>query len=237
MPAPSGLQTAALPASTGVIPVQDRPGGGTPSTVGVAIAAAGVAGAVVVSWRRIASRGARVATGGKWIGLGGLAAGFSRISGDELLEHPNRKTLIALIREQPGIHFRALQRAVGTGSASVQYHLQVLVRAGFVHRHEWKGAVGYYAEGSEAVPGHDTLRSETARSILEQILGFPGSTANDIALRLGCDPSLVAYHLRQFQGAGLIDRVTSAGAQRIMPRQEAFALVRTTPQAITVDAV
>lgn len=220
----TGALAAASPSSParGVQSIGATSTHSSPTAAALLLAGLTLAGTLLVSWSRAAQRT------GRSVGAGGLGASlvglFSRFSGDQVLDHPSRKLLVECIRERPGIHFRALQRAVGTGSASVQYHLQMLLKAGFVHRHEWKGAVGYYAEGVAAMPGHDTMRSETARSILEQILTQPGSTASDIATRLDCDPSLVSYHLRQFQAAGLIDRVTSAGSQRIVARPAAAAL-------------
>lgn len=201
----------------------------TASSIAVA-GAAGVAVTFLLARDLLQRRARRVASG---LGAGGLVGLFSRISGDELLESKARQNIIASIREQPGIHFRALQRAVGVGSSSVQYHLNVLVKAGYVHRHEWKGAVGYYAEGTAVMPAHETVRSETARQILGDIVTHPASTVRDVADRLSCDPSLVSYHLRQFQGAGLIDRVTQAGAQRIVPRPDAaLALGHSMPQML-----
>ncbi len=206
---------------------QTSPDLASPAGTAGVVAATTVVGVVLLSWRRLAARAGRSIW--QWpLGLGGGAMGlFSRIADEDLLEHPGRQALINHIRDHPGIHFRALQRAVGAGSASVQYHINILLRAGLVHRHEWKGAVGYYAEGSAAVPAHDTLRSETARRVLGQIVTNPGLTAKEIATHLDCDPSLVAYHLRQFQAVGLIDRVTSSGLQRIMARPDAVAVLGT----------
>lgn len=225
-------------AARGVQPAATRLEGDVPTGVALAIAGGAVvavAGVAFRDWIRAGLKAAR-SRGGIVGGLLGMGL-FSRISGEELLESKARQTLIATIREHPGIHFRALQRSVGVGSSSVQYHLNVLLKAGYVHRHEWKGAVGYYAEGAAVMPAHDALRSDTARQILGDIVAHPAATAKDVATRLACDPSLVAYHLRQFQGAGLIDRVTQAGAQRIVPRPDAaVALGLTTGPAPAVVA-
>jgi DNA-binding transcriptional ArsR family regulator len=57
---------------------------------------------------------------------------FTRMTGEEALEHPNRKKLVEQIAKDPGINFRALVRVSGIAAGTTRHHLTILVRSGVV---------------------------------------------------------------------------------------------------------
>ncbi|MFO1536027.1 MAG: winged helix-turn-helix transcriptional regulator [Thermoplasmatota archaeon] len=46
--------------------------------------------------------------------------------------HPRRELILAVIEEQPGMSFRALERATGLKRGTLHYHLLALLRMGSI---------------------------------------------------------------------------------------------------------
>ncbi|MEA3167008.1 MAG: hypothetical protein QOJ26_1892, partial [Thermoplasmata archaeon] len=56
---------------------------------------------------------------------GGLLAGYARVQGQEVLEHPGRQEVYERVKAAPGINFVQLSEQVAFGSSTLNYHLRV----------------------------------------------------------------------------------------------------------------
>lgn len=66
---------------------------------------------------------------------------FTRLSKQEALEHPKRKTIFTYVQQHPGANFREVARNTGIASGTVRHHLTVLERAGHLVEHQHQGTV------------------------------------------------------------------------------------------------
>lgn len=158
---------------------------------------------------------------------------FSRIKREDVLEHPLRSQIAALVQAEPGIHFTDLQQRLGKGSGVARHHVKVLTSAGVIRERRTGRYVCYYPpempdRGLQEIGG--LLRSDVARGLLNELARAPGQPVAALARRLHVRPSTVRYHLRRFEEAGLARVRAEAGASHAYPggrAQDAIAAFTT----------
>jgi predicted transcriptional regulator len=133
---------------------------------------------------------------------------FSRIQGPDLLEHPLRRALHQAVEANPGIHLKALARTVGRPRNTVEHHVRKLVASGLLTQHELNGYACLFVKGQvdrrdQAAAG--VLKSDAARRVLAAVVQAPGASGRDVAAQAGLTPTLVSYHVRNLQQAGLVE--------------------------------
>jgi predicted transcriptional regulator len=148
-----------------------------------------------------------------------LAALYTRLASAEVLEHPQREALAALVREEPGVSFREAQRRLGLASGALTHHARVLERAGVLfstpdgqHRRFFLTSHGRV----DAVPplGERALAS----------LDAPATLA-EVARRLGASRGALRYHVRRLEEQGRL-RAQRQGRDVVLSRAEAAARPR-----------
>jgi DNA-binding transcriptional ArsR family regulator len=92
------------------------------------IAAVGLGAAVLAAIGWVALNGKTLLG----IGGSGLIAGYARVHGDEILEHPGRAEVYERVKAFPGVNFVQLSEQVDFGTSTLNYHLRVLEKNGFV---------------------------------------------------------------------------------------------------------
>lgn len=137
---------------------------------------------------------------------GGLGL-FSRLAEDDLLQHPVRRRLAALVEAQPGIHYQALVRASGAGQGATDHHLRKLVSARLLTKRPGTGFTCYFPRAFDpaAAAAAPVLKSDGARRILDAIRESPGASAKDVAATTGLDPATVTHHVQRLHAAGLVE--------------------------------
>ncbi len=153
-----------------------------------------------------------------WPALKGAASFglFSRIEGDQLLDHPVRRAIADAIDGEPGIHFLALSRKVGAGRGALEHHLRKMTAAGLVTRQQAAGYTCYFPKGKvdrHLMAAAASLRSDGSRAILQAVAATPGASSRDLAARLGLAPSTISYHLKRLEQAGLVAPGVRSGVQ------------------------
>ncbi len=139
----------------------------------------------------------------------GPAALFSRVHGEQLLDHPVRASLMQTVEERPGIHYQELVRTLGKGRGVVEHHMRKLQQSGFVVSHATDGITCFFPKGQvdrrimAAVPA---IKNTTAQKILQGVLAQPGTSQRDLASILGISPSTVNHHLSKLVEAGLVEK-------------------------------
>ncbi|MCA1812020.1 MAG: hypothetical protein LC623_08430 [Halobacteriales archaeon] len=80
-----------------------------------------------------------------------------------LRPHPRRDLILAIIEEQPGLSFRALERATGFKRGTLHYHVLALMRAGAVWTTRHGQALRHF-------PGQQPSPAEVRRLLVEHAL-------------------------------------------------------------------
>jgi predicted transcriptional regulator len=139
---------------------------------------------------------------------GGSAFGlFSRLQAPALLEHETRALLLQVVQAEPGIHFQALVRRSGLANGTAVHHLRKLEEGGWVVGRSMGRYTCYFPGASperSQLAQAPVTRSDGARRILAEIAANPGLSGQQIALRLGVQPSTVTYHVRRMLEVGLV---------------------------------
>jgi len=121
-----------------------------------------------------------------------LAALYSRIRRNRMLDHPTRAALHALVATRPGLTLAEAQRELSLANGQLEHHVRSLERASLVRRVRDANSVRLYDAASAS-------RAEAAPPLAERVreLAPSGRSAADIARELGVSRQAVHYHLRR----------------------------------------
>lgn len=147
-----------------------------------------------------------------------LAALYTRIARDRLLDHPARRLLVDLVRSEPGVHLRELQRRAAMRWGAFTFHLQMLEAAGLLFRRKEAGLVRV---GLPAAPvGAEPRFTSDVALTLFRAMPPDGSpiTAGELVAASGAGRQLVNYHLNMMEARGLVD-IEGSGARRMVARR------------------
>lgn len=149
-----------------------------------------------------------------------LAVLFHRLDDRDALENELRSRLLEIIRDDPGIHASEVRRRAGCGQGTLQYHLQVLVDAGFVVKLRVGGYKRLFEAGS--MPADEmhrlgVLKGGSATEILAIVKSQPGMTQREIADRLGIDEAAIHRTLEKMEAVDLVTRVRDGRSISVAP--------------------
>jgi DNA-binding transcriptional ArsR family regulator len=142
---------------------------------------------------------------------GGMVAAYARVSGNEVLTHDARQEVYERVKSQPGVSFHELNDQVEFGASTLNYHLRVLERNGFVTRLKDGRYVRFFDRQSGAYAGGrkvalSALKNQTTAAIAREILRRPGVAQCDLASRFDIAASTVNWHVKRLQDAGLVEK-------------------------------
>lgn len=197
-----------------------------PSPAAVAVGA-GAVGAVGLA----AALGTEVGRYAALRALGGLAL-FTRISGNQVLEHRRREQLYLLVEGRPGVTFRALGHLAGMRGGVLTHHLTTLEREGLVRRQRVGARLAFYAAAAPT-PLLRPVPPLQAR-LLALVRAGPVSQA-EAARRLGVSRQALHYHVHALRTADLLElgregretplRLAPGAADRLAPCPTCRALL------------
>lgn len=127
-----------------------------------------------------------------------------------MLEFEARRRLYALIRDEPGLHMRELERRSRMPLSTMRHHLRYLTEHKLIDQHEDKNVVRYFATtliepAERAVIG--ALRQGALRRVLLYLLHEGGAASyKDIAAAIGAPPSTLAVYLATLTDRGILAR-------------------------------
>lgn len=149
------------------------------------------------------------------LGVGGLLAGYARVQGEEVLEHPGRQEVYERVKAAPGINFVQLSQQVAFGASTLNYHLRVLERNGYVtsvkdgrYLRFFDRQAGTYAGAKKTQAS--ALRNPTTAAMARHIRDHPGVAQCDLAAAFGVTASTVNWHMTRLATAGLVERQRDA---------------------------
>jgi predicted transcriptional regulator len=129
---------------------------------------------------------------------------------DEVLELETRKRIYDVIRRNPGVHMRELERLTGYSVALVKYHLGHLEKTGYVTGMDEGGYRRFFPADKDL---HLTvaqkrklgvLRREIPLRIVLFLIRHPYSKHKDISENLHLAPSTVSFHMGRLTREGIV---------------------------------
>ncbi len=190
-----------------------------PKHQAVAAGAAGstVAAAGAAAWYTKAWRYARY--------LPFLAPLYTRLSREDLLDHPMRQEIHGLIQDNPGIHMSELGRELDASWGTLLHHLDKLEKARLVVSEDTSGKRCFFLPGQVSQEHKDilpALENETARAIAEHFADNPGATQKDAAEALDLSAALVSWHVKRLEKAGVLTRTREGRTKKVGVTQAAM---------------
>lgn len=112
---------------------------------------------------------------------------------------PARRKIFGVISQFPGLHFREVQRRTGIGTGALQYHLEVLERAGAIKvEKKWLGLRLYPRNISDSESGIlSILHNSNYRNTLLFLLSNSRASQGQIASHVGVSPSTMSWYLKR----------------------------------------
>jgi DNA-binding transcriptional ArsR family regulator len=134
---------------------------------------------------------------------------FTRMTGEEALEHPNRKRLVEHVAKDPGINFRALVRVSGIAAGTTRHHLTILVRSGVITEQGFGATRRFFAGQAGGDWEHKVLLREPGlRHLHDWVAANPGVTqmqALDAMAGAGWSRSTTQHRLQRLCEGGALE--------------------------------
>lgn len=160
----------------------------------------------------------------KWGIAGPLGiAGFTRISDDQLLEHPVRQQIYEAIGSNPGIHASELAREVGIGWGTVSHHLQKLQKGSMVAERKVNNQKCFFHNGgtvgSTDMEVAGAVRGDSASRIAQFVHHHPMTSQKDMCTALDMSPALASFHVKKLANLGVLEKVRHGKAMLLTTSQ------------------
>jgi predicted transcriptional regulator len=125
----------------------------------------------------------------------------------EILENERRGKIYGFIKKNPGLHFRELQRRLKVPLASLEYHLDYMVRKKVLLREDEGHYTRYYVEQLDAEDKKilRSLRQRRLREIVLIILSEEKVKYCDLLDTLNIPSSTLSFYLKYLRDRNVID--------------------------------
>ncbi len=146
---------------------------------------------------------------------------------ESALNLDSRRKIYDLIEENPGLHFREIERRTGIAVGSLQYHLEFLQKKHLIKTFKQGKFLRYYSVKESVVEEKaemSFLRKPSARKIILFLLEKKKVNNLDISKKVGLSPSTTSWHLEQLVSEGVV------GKEKI-GRESLFYLIK--PNEVT----
>ncbi len=135
---------------------------------------------------------------------------------DEILENERRSKIYAIIKKNPGLYLRELQRMIDIPLTSLQYHLNYMSRRHVILEEKSEHYTRYYTKPLEAADKQvlSALRQKRLREIVMVILVNKKAKYHSIVQALKLPASTVSFYLKYLLDNDIIER-TKIGYENI----------------------
>lgn len=145
---------------------------------------------------------------------------------DNIFELKTRQKIYNFILNYPGLHKRELCRKLNTSYANLIYHLNYLIRRGFIIESYDDRYVRYYVANNVSEADRTILhllRQELPRKIILYLTYHPDPSLREIANVFNKDPRTIAFHLNKLKKAGILQQIPEGN--KIKYRLERYDLI------------
>ena len=151
---------------------------------------------------------------GSGIGLALLALlGFllySRLVRARVLDSATRAAILDVVTSEPGLHASGIMERLGKRGGVTEYHLDVLVREGFLTSLATPGFRRYFATGSRTpheMRAIAAMREGQNEKLLRIIRANPGIRLQTLAMEAGVSVPYASRSIARLAEAGLVEKV------------------------------
>ncbi len=126
-----------------------------------------------------------------------------------LLNQTTRMTVFNFIKDNPGLHFRAISDCLRMPVGVLQYHLGLLVSGGLISVHTDGRYKRYFVSKKfteKEVEAISALRRRVSGMILIALLRKPQITHGELAKQLNLSSQALSWHMKQLEEVNLIKR-------------------------------
>jgi predicted transcriptional regulator len=137
-----------------------------------------------------------------------LVIGAGLHNNSNVLNQPTRMEIYDFAKNNPGIHFRGICSTLDLPIGVVQYHLNVLTRAGLLQVHSDGQCRRYFEANAYAEADMQTislLRHDTARRIIAALLQSSPMLHKNLAQKVGLSSQALTWQMNQLKQTGLIE--------------------------------
>jgi predicted transcriptional regulator len=130
---------------------------------------------------------------------------------EEALRLDARKKIYEIIKSNPGLHFRELQRRSGLATGALQYHLDYLVKKHLVKTERDSKFLRYFLvrERFDDVKLMSLLRQDSIRGIVVFLMGKRSAVFETIVKNSGLSSSTVSWHLEKLVEFQIVQKYVS----------------------------
>jgi len=149
-----------------------------------------------------------------------------------------RRRIFEFVRANPGVHFRAVGRALRLGVGALDYHVRILEGLGLLRTEKRRGKLYIFSantkkDESALLP---TLRTARVRRIALYLLEHGRATHGTIARDMNLSKGTLSFHLARMREGGMIVEQRLPGKTIIsLANPESLARLLVTYRATFVD--
>jgi predicted transcriptional regulator len=137
-----------------------------------------------------------------------LVVGAALHDNSTLLNQTTRMKIYGLVRDNPGIHFRAICSSLNIPIGVAQYHLDILTKAGFISVYT-DGMYKRYFQSKTFTEDNmkiiSLLRHTTIQSILFLLSKSDQMTHKELASKIGITSQALTWQMNRLKKTGLIN--------------------------------
>jgi len=141
-------------------------------------------------------------------------------SGRHLFQNPHRRSIFTFLSTNPCMDIGTLAARSGLSRNAVKWHLDALVKAGYITKHGMGRASVFYPEGligQERIPLFIIVNSPRQSLLFREIVSKPGLFQSQIAENLGRSRQWAASSIKALEAAGLVTGVADGSRLRYYP--------------------
>jgi predicted transcriptional regulator len=146
----------------------------------------------------------------------------------DLLALETRRKIYDIIKEQPGICIRELERTSGFAIGELTYHLPLLSKAGLLDEENDNYFRRFYLAGmkKEDLAIISMLRREAVRKVIPLFFENEKVSVKLLSKKLGVSASTASWHINRMKQNKLIKELNGKGKERFYTLKEADAIKR-----------
>jgi predicted transcriptional regulator len=117
-----------------------------------------------------------------------------------------KSVILDTIRDNPGIRYRELLRAIGVMNGVLSYHINLLERENAIVSERYKGMVRYYLKGIDKEEARilGMLRIPMVKVIVEFMLDNEPCSLTTLSQYLDRSKSTISWHLKRLIDEGIV---------------------------------
>lgn len=145
-----------------------------------------------------------------------------------VLMNPNRQRIFQFLCDFPCSHQKRIAGGLELSNPTVRWHLQKLIRSGYVKSKMMRGRLVYYPaemiSGDKAIEAFYWMGNKDVNLLFRSVLERQGSTIEDLTNTLGRGKSKIRADLATLERLGMIVPVIDGRYKRYFPTDEVSSI-------------